>query len=64
MRMSEKRRTKLYTAISEEIMGLRIELAHNPQLVNPDEVDTRLFWLELGIWQKVKRALGLEPPSE
>jgi hypothetical protein len=58
--MSEKRKKELYNTITARIIDLRIELHQNPKLADPEAIDERLFRLELGIWQDVKKTLGLE----
>jgi len=59
MKLSDKRKQELYSAISARIMDLRVELKMNPDLSDLDKLDARLFKLEQEIWPDVKQALNL-----
>ena len=59
MRISDRRRLLLSHAISEPIMDLRIELAGRG-LPAGETVDSRLFDLEVKIYDTVWKALGIE----
>jgi len=59
MKMSDEKKTELYSVISARIMDLRIELKMNPNLSDIDVLDERLFELEKEIWPDVKRALNI-----
>ena len=54
MKMSEKRREKLYRAIHYAIRDVRIELKL------PAKDDHKLAQIEHQIWREQKKALGLE----
>lgn len=60
MKMSEKKRQEVYSAISDSIMDLRIELNKEGSAIKPLSIDSDLFKLEIKIWKKVKRALNIE----
>jgi len=62
MKMSEKKRLEVYSAISDSIMELRIKIKLNKEnsAIKQLSIDSDLFNLELKIWSKVKRALHLE----
>jgi hypothetical protein len=62
MRMSDKKRSQLYEAISKPIMDERIMVRNNG---TPDaaKLDDILFWLELDIWKKVHEVLELDGPA-
>jgi len=54
MRMSAKRREKLYHAIHDTIVDLRVELKLSPK------DDVKLAQIEHYIWYRQKQILGLE----
>lgn len=58
MKLSTKRAGEIYSAISSPIMDLRIKL--EMRKMSFDELDARLFKLEQEIWEKTRKALGLE----
>ena len=58
MRMNEKRREKLYRAIHDAIVDIRIEL----KLSGKD--DWKLSQIENQIWREQKKVLGLDKPTE
>jgi len=53
MKISQKKRDELYAAIHDEIVSVRIKLKL------PSKDDVTLAQVELAIWVKQKRALGL-----
>ena len=59
MRMSEKRREEVYKAFSDPIMDLRVECLKAPPL-STDELDDKLFKLEMEISARLQLALLLE----
>lgn len=62
MKMSEEKRMRVYGAISQPIVDLRIDVARADSSgfpIKPLDLDSYLFALELKIWSKVKRALDL-----
>jgi len=59
MKISEERKSKLYDAISEPIMQLRIDLQRYGSL-NSELLDSKLFKVEADIWREVHKILNLE----
>ena len=53
MKISEKRRSELYSAIHDTVVDLRIELKLSPK------DDVKLAQVEIEIWRKQKLALGI-----
>ena len=62
MRLSEARASKLYDAIYEPIMDLRLSYTKAKPL-KADELDDELFRLQHNIWRAVHSALNLEGPA-
>jgi len=60
MRMSEHNKHLLYQAISSEIMDLRVELRMNPELLNAEKIDEKLFKLERSVWAGVTTVLKIK----
>ena len=60
MKVSEKKKTIAYAAISDPIMEFRIAVAKNKRKVDPLELDGHLFTLETEIWKRLKVALNIE----
>lgn len=60
MRLSSKKQSELYNVIASRIMDLRVELKQNPELIEIDALDSRLFNLEQEIWPGVKKALNIK----
>lgn len=62
MKMSDKRKEAVYSAISDPIMKQRIDIQKHG---SPDSgvLDSRLFCLQNEIWEKVHSALNLEGPA-
>jgi len=60
MRMSEHNKHLLYQAISSEIMDLRVELRMNPELLNAEKTDEKLFELERSVWAGVTTVLKIK----
>ena len=60
MRISEKKKTELYKAISNAIFDVRKPIALDPQLIEPNEMDKQLFNLEIDIWNRVTTVLKIE----
>lgn len=58
MRISGQKRSDLYSAFSEEIMKLRIDIGMTERL-DKEKLDEKLFKLEQKIWQNVKTTLNL-----
>lgn len=58
MKMSEKRKDDLYSAISEPIMRERIEIQSTGSRSGED-LDFMLFQLELKIWKEVSKAMNI-----
>jgi hypothetical protein len=56
MKISEKRHTKLYRAISNPITGLRVK--HS--MGDAKDLDEELFVLENRIYKEIKEALDLQ----
>lgn len=59
MRLSDKKIEEVVAAIIDPIMTLRISLLQKK--VSLDEMDGKLFRLEIEIWEKVAKALGRTP---
>lgn len=62
MNISEKKRTELYTAISEPIMRKRIAVAQSEYVLgnkNAKDIDDILYHLERDIWKEVRLALKI-----
>ncbi len=59
MKMSDKKKAELYTAISEPVMDLRISIQRHgsPQ---SEVIDGNLFKLQNEIWGKVHKVLNIE----
>jgi hypothetical protein len=63
MKLSEKKRTELYKAISEPIFQTRIGISRmGPGDKKLEQVDEKLFKLEQEIWKEVTKALGIQRP--
>lgn len=62
MRISDKRKSALYEAISEPVMNLRIELAQAGLIDTEDGLDNNLFQLSLEQWREVCKALDIDEP--
>ena len=63
MRLSQKRTTALYGAISGPVMDLRVKYASAWRCgdeLNSKVVDEDLYQLEQRIWARVEAALNLE----
>lgn len=60
MRLSSKRQTELYTAISEQVMDVRIQLQNNPEMREQEKLDSELFYMTNRIWADVKTALNIK----
>ena len=58
MIISAKRHDKLYKAISDPIMDLRVINTKN-RLMTVEEMDQKLFNLEMEIYRKIRDALDL-----
>lgn len=58
MKMSEKKRSKVYAAISDPVVELRLNLMKDRPVT-----DEQLYRLELEIWRRVHEALKLEGPT-
>lgn len=63
MRLSDKRKSALYSAISDAIMDQRLEYC-KAAMPTADELDSQLFHLERKIWQNVKAVLKLDPQPQ
>lgn len=61
MRLSDKRKSALYSALSDPIMELRVDA--NREGMTREQLDRRLFTLEQHIWRRIKRALDMEPDA-
>ena len=63
MRLSEKRLRALYVAISGPLRDARVAAlrANRSTPWTHIEIDDALYDLENAIWQRVEKALGLEP---
>jgi len=59
MKLSEERERKLYCAIAEKVMDLRVAIRMDDTPPDKDELDLKLFNLESDIWKGVKAALNL-----
>lgn len=62
MRLSEKKRSALYTAISEPIMNKRIIIKQSENVLghkNANDIDELLYKLESDIWAEVQKALNI-----
>jgi hypothetical protein len=59
--MSEKKKQKVYMAISDPIMDLRLSFVKARPL-SAEELDAALFELEREIWRKVHAALHIQGP--
>lgn len=62
MRLSEKKKSEVYAAISETIMEQRIELAKYGS-PSSEELDAKLFRMENKIWKQVHKALNIDTPA-
>jgi hypothetical protein len=63
MRLSERRVQRVYGAISDPIIQLRIAVSRadaENRPMSPKELDERLFALEIAAWKGVRAALNLE----
>lgn len=63
MNISEKRKTALYTAIFEPFMGMRVAVRNSFDVLgqkNADDIDEKLFRLQLSVWDDVKKALEIK----
>lgn len=60
MKMSEKKRQQVYSAISNSIMDCRIEIKKERGEITALAIDGKLFNLEREIWKRVKMALAVE----
>jgi hypothetical protein len=61
MRISQKKQTELYKAISEPIFQARIRVARmGPGDKKLEQVDEKLFRLEQEIWKEIKTTLGIK----
>lgn len=58
MKISEKRRDELYTAIFEPIIALRIKVARDD--LDMEQIDRAIYDADDIIWQGVIKALKLE----
>ena len=58
MRISEKKKSDLYSAIREPIISLRISSKYSGG-ISEALLDEKLFKLEQQIWKEVKAALGV-----
>ena len=58
MRVSDERKTKLYKAISDPLMRLRINVATGQ--LNQKQVDEALFRLETILYNDVKKTLNIK----
>ena len=56
MKMSDKKIQRVYNAISENIVNLRIQ---NSSGLSIEEMDEKLFKLQSKIWKDVVQALNL-----
>lgn len=61
MRVSEKKKSELYKALSEPIFQLRVYINNQNKPVKED-IDNKLFRLELDIWDSIAKVLGIEKP--
>jgi len=59
MKLSKANQTKLYAAIHEPIMDMRIEYV---KALTAESLDDDLFRLNKAIWQRVHTALNLDTP--
>ncbi len=59
MRISEERHAILYSALSNPIMELRIALM-DKSTIDVNELDGKLFRLELEIHKRIKKALNIQ----
>ena len=57
MKLSEKERTKLYSAIAGKIMDLRVKAAMTQGLLSHLEVDEWLSKLERDIWNDIRHKM-------
>lgn len=60
MKISEKNKQKLYNAIYENIVNLRLELEKLDKYRFDPFLDERLFKLNQNIWDEVKKELKFE----
>ncbi len=60
MRLSDKRRSALYAAISDPIMDVRVEIQGNKWDTPQYEIDGALFRATLDIHKRIIEALNLE----
>jgi len=63
MRLSESNKTKLYQAISEPMMDMRIAIIQSKNVLgdkNANDLDEMMFKLERNVWSKVKAVLKLD----
>ena len=58
MRISEKKKSELYSAIHENLMQLRIKLKKEHDL--PESVDSQIAQLEHSIWRDVRSTLNIK----
>ncbi len=57
--ISQRRRTKVYGAIAETTMNLRIEVKKDGETFTPAHVDELLYRLHKQIWREVAKVLGV-----
>lgn len=60
MIVSEKKKTEAYSAISDPIMDLRVNVKMTDLPIHPLELDGHLYRLEIEIWKRLKTALNIE----
>lgn len=63
MKISEKKSAAAYSAISDSIMKLRIEIQQGG-CPDSSTMDAKLFRLEHDIWCRLHKALNMEPPHD
>ena len=63
MKLSEKRKSDLYSAVREPIMDMRLA-AGRCDYIGSQEIDEKLFFLEREIWKQVKKALNLKEQTQ
>lgn len=61
MRLSDKKRSEAYSAISAPIIDLRIAMKKG--YPSTEKMDLILFDLEITIWRRLHKALNLEGPA-
>lgn len=60
MRLSARKTTELFNAISNEIMDYRIAIQRERcETVTPDRVEKDLFYLTNRVWSNVQKTLGI-----